>query len=59
MIYLVSCVKGKLTAPAPAHELYQSIWFRAARVRRKTKRGVVYPVGSARTRFARPDRQAV
>lgn len=31
MIYLVSCVKGKLTVPAPAGELYQSIWFRAAR----------------------------
>ena len=31
MIYLVSCVKGKLTGPAPARELYQSIWFNAAR----------------------------
>lgn len=31
MIYLVSCVKGKLTGPATARELYQSIWFRAAR----------------------------
>lgn len=31
MIYLVSCVKGKLTSAAEAQDLYQSIWFRAAR----------------------------
>lgn len=30
-LYLVSCVKMKLGLPAPARELYQSLWFRAAR----------------------------
>ena len=31
LIFLVSCVKSKLDAPAPAEDLYTSIWFRAAR----------------------------
>ena len=30
-IYLVSCVGKKLSAPAPARELYTSPWFRKAR----------------------------
>ena len=30
-IYLVSCVKSKLPYPAPARELYSSVWFKAAR----------------------------
>lgn len=30
-LYLVSCVKVKQERPAPARELYQSLWFRSAR----------------------------
>lgn len=30
-IYLVSCVNSKLPHPAPARELYSSVWFKAAR----------------------------
>ena len=30
-VFLVACVGQKLTAPAPAKKLYQSMWFRKAR----------------------------
>ncbi len=52
-LYLISCVSGKLSTPAPAKDLYTSDWFRKARayVERKdqpwfilsAKHGLVHP----------------
>ena len=37
-IHFVSCVKGKLSQPAPARQLYQSLWFNSARTLLENKK---------------------
>jgi hypothetical protein len=53
--YLVSCVKGKLTGPAPAGDLYQSLWFCAARAFVE-KQNAAWFILSAKYGLVSPDR---
>ena len=53
-IYLVSCVGQKLKTPAPARDLYTSVWFRKARSYVEST-GLPWSVLSAKHGVVHPD----
>lgn len=53
-VYLVSCVKGKTPDPAPARELYLSLWFKEARAFVE-KRQATWYILSAQHGLVHPD----